>query len=43
MVLEATVRLVAEEGGRLLVVLGYPSMAEAADAVPELLRWAAAG
>jgi FAD/FMN-containing dehydrogenase/Fe-S oxidoreductase len=36
-VLEATVRLVAEETGRLLVVLGYPSMAEAADAVPELL------
>ena len=33
-VLEATVRLVAEETGRLLVVLGYPSMAEAADAVP---------
>ena len=36
-VLEATVRLVADETGRLLVVLGYPSMAEAADAVPELL------
>jgi FAD/FMN-containing dehydrogenase/Fe-S oxidoreductase len=36
-VLEATVRLVPEESGRLLVVLGYPSMAEAADAVPELL------
>ena len=36
-VLEATVRLVADEGGRLLVVLGYPSMAEAADAVPGLL------
>ena len=37
LVLEATVRLVAEETGRLLVVLGYPSMAEAADAVPALL------
>ena len=37
MVLEATVRLVPEEARRLLVVLGYPSMPEAADAVPELL------
>ncbi len=36
-VLEATVRLVTEEQGRLLVLLGYPTMAEAADAVPELL------
>ncbi len=36
-VTEATVRLVAEEAQRLLVVLGYPSMAEAADAVPALL------
>ena len=36
-VLEATVRLVPEETDRLLVVLGYPSMAEAADAVPALL------
>lgn len=35
-VLEATVRLVPEEP-RHLVVLGYPSMAEAADAVPTLL------
>ncbi|MFT4084106.1 MAG: FAD-binding oxidoreductase, partial [Nocardioides sp.] len=35
-VLEATVRLVADEPGRLLLVLGYPSMAEAADAVPAL-------
>ena len=33
LVLEATVRLVPEEPRRL-VVLGYPSMAEAADAVP---------
>ena len=37
MVLEATVRLVADEPHRLLLVLGYPSMAEAADAVPALL------
>ena len=37
LVLEATVRLVPEEGGRHLVVLGYPSMVEAADAVPALL------
>lgn len=36
-VLEATVRLVTDEPGRLLLVLGYPSMAEAADAVPALL------
>ncbi len=35
-VLEATVELVPEEP-RLLVVLGYPSMAEAADAVPGLV------
>ncbi len=41
LVLEATVDLVVEESQRLLVVLGYPSMAEAADAVPALL--AAAG
>ncbi|MCY7396697.1 MAG: FAD-binding oxidoreductase [Nocardioides sp.] len=37
LVLEATVRLVPEEDRRLIVVLGYPSMAEAADAVPALL------
>ncbi|TCO50338.1 FAD/FMN-containing dehydrogenase [Kribbella antiqua] len=36
-VLEATVRLVEDEPGRLLVVLGYETMAEAADAVPTLL------
>lgn len=36
-VLGATVRLVEEEGDRRLVVLGYPSMVEAADAVPALL------
>ncbi len=37
LVLDATVRLVADPPHRLLVVLGYPSMAEAADAVPALL------
>lgn len=37
LVLGATVRLVPEESRRLLVVLGYPSMPEAADAVPALL------
>lgn len=36
-VLEATVRLVTDEPGRLLLVLGYPTMPEAADAVPALL------
>jgi FAD/FMN-containing dehydrogenase/Fe-S oxidoreductase len=34
---EATVRLVEDDPDRHLVVLGYPSMAEAADAVPALL------
>ncbi|MFC7343450.1 FAD-binding and (Fe-S)-binding domain-containing protein [Saccharopolyspora griseoalba] len=37
MVQEATVRLVGDEPHRRLVVLGYPSMAEAADAVPGVL------
>jgi FAD/FMN-containing dehydrogenase/Fe-S oxidoreductase len=37
LVREATVRLVEDEAERLLVVLGYPSMIEAADAVPALL------
>ena len=37
-VLGATVRLVEEEADRRLVVLGYPSMADAADAVPGLLE-----
>ena len=37
LVLDATVRLVTDEPERRLVVLGYPSMAEAADAVPALL------
>ena len=36
-VLEATVELVEEAPVRRLLVLGYPSMAEAADAVPALL------
>ncbi|MCW2772458.1 MAG: linked oxidase domain protein [Nocardioides sp.] len=36
-VLGATVRLVEDEADRRLVVLGYPSMIEAADAVPALL------
>jgi len=35
--LEATVRLVEDPPHRALAVLGYPSMAEAADAVPGLL------
>jgi FAD/FMN-containing dehydrogenase/Fe-S oxidoreductase len=37
LVRRATVRLVEDEAERLLVVLGYPSMIEAADAVPALL------
>ncbi len=37
LVLDATVTLVADAPHRLLVVLGYPSMVEAADAVPALL------
>ncbi|QYJ03863.1 FAD-binding oxidoreductase [Nocardioides panacisoli] len=36
-VLEATVDLVPDDEERLLLVLGYPSMPEAADAVPALL------
>jgi FAD/FMN-containing dehydrogenase/Fe-S oxidoreductase len=36
-VLGATVRLVEDEADRQLVVLGYPSMIEAADAVPALI------
>ena len=36
-VLQATVRLVAPPPARALVVLGYPTMADAADAVPGLL------
>src|SRR6185436_19174428 len=34
----ARVRLVVEDPVRVLVVLGYPSMADAADAVPAILR-----
>ena len=37
LVTEATVRLVRDLPVRLLVVLGYPSLAEAADAVPAIL------
>ena len=36
-ILQATVRLVTDEPGRLLLVLGYPTMVEAAEAVPALL------
>ncbi|MBA2738549.1 MAG: FAD-binding protein [Nocardioidaceae bacterium] len=39
-VLGATVRLVHDAPHRLLVVLGYPSMADAADAVPAVLAHA---
>lgn len=39
-VLEATVRLVAEPDHRALVLLGFGSMAEAADAVPTVLALA---
>jgi FAD/FMN-containing dehydrogenase/Fe-S oxidoreductase len=35
----ATVRLVQEPAHHLLVVLGFPGMAEAADAVGEVLAW----
>ena len=42
-VLEATVELVPEEPARRLLVLGYASMAEAADAVPALLAVPGAG
>ena len=37
-VLDATVRLVEDAPARALAVLGYPTMAEAADAVPALLE-----
>ena len=37
LVLDATIRLVEDAPSRALAVLGYPSMAEAADAVPALL------
>ena len=37
LVRQATVRLVDDTADRLLVVLGYPSMIDAADAVPALL------
>jgi len=38
LVLDATVRLVRESVARVLVVLGYPTMADAADAAPGLLQ-----
>ena len=38
LVLEATVRLVEDAPARALAVLGYPTMADAADAVPALLE-----
>ena len=38
MVLDATVRLVEDAPARALAVLGYPTMADAADAVPALLE-----
>jgi len=38
-ILDATVRLVRISPARLLVVLGYPDMAAAADAVPALLAY----
>lgn len=36
-ILEATVNLVLDDPGRRLMVLGFPSVAEAADAVPHIL------
>ncbi len=38
LVLDATVRLVEDAPARALAVLGYPTMADAADAVPSLLE-----
>ncbi|WP_258935525.1 hypothetical protein [Nesterenkonia pannonica] len=35
-ILEATVNLVQDDPGRRLMVLGFPSVAEAADAVPHI-------
>jgi FAD/FMN-containing dehydrogenase/Fe-S oxidoreductase len=43
LVLEATVELVPDDRDRQLLVLGYPSMAEAADAVPAVLAQGSAG
>lgn len=37
-VLEATVNLVRDDPGRKLMVLGFPTVAEAADAVPHILQ-----
>jgi FAD/FMN-containing dehydrogenase/Fe-S oxidoreductase len=41
--LEATVRLVWSPPARVLVVLGYPDVFAAADAVPEILTWGPIG
>src|SRR5215471_3056128 len=38
MVLEATVHLIPNPRSRSLLVLGYPSVFEAADHVPEIMR-----
>jgi FAD/FMN-containing dehydrogenase/Fe-S oxidoreductase len=43
LVLEATVELVPDDRDRQLLVLGYPSMAEAADAVPAVLAQGSGG
>lgn len=43
LVLEATVELVPDDRDRQLLVLGYPSMAEAADAVPAVLAQGSEG
>ncbi len=39
MILNATVRLVADAPHKIMVALGYPSMADAADATPALLEF----
>ena len=42
-ILQAEVRLVPSPPGRCLVVLGYPDVYQAADAVPEVLRYGPIG
>ncbi|HEY9293348.1 MAG TPA: FAD-binding and (Fe-S)-binding domain-containing protein [Microlunatus sp.] len=39
MITQATVRLVADAPSKIMIALGYPSMAEAADAVPAILPY----
>ena len=39
MITQATVRLVADAPYKIMIALGYPSMAEAADAVPAILPY----